>query len=36
MDILVYGPEEVARWNGTVNYIITDVMRRGKTVYDRD
>jgi uncharacterized protein len=35
MDILVYLPEEVARWNGTVNHIITEVMRRGKTLYER-
>ena len=35
MDILVYAPEEVARWNGTVNHIITEVMRRGKTLYER-
>jgi hypothetical protein len=35
MDILVYVPEEVARWNGIVNHIITEVMRRGKTVYER-
>jgi uncharacterized protein len=35
MDILVYTPEEVARWNGTVNHIITEVIRHGKTVYER-
>ena len=35
MDILVYTPEEVARWNGTTNHIITEVLRDGKTVYER-
>jgi predicted nucleotidyltransferase len=35
MDILVYTPEEVARWNGTTNHIITEVLRNGKTVYER-
>ncbi len=35
MDILVYTPEEVARWNGTVNHIITEVIRHGTTVYER-
>ncbi len=35
MDILVYTPEEVARWDGTPNHLITEVMRRGKTVYER-
>jgi len=35
MDILVYTPEEVAHWNGTTNHIITEVLRSGKTVYER-
>ena len=35
MDILVYTPEEVARWNGVTNHVITEVMRSGKTVYER-
>lgn len=34
MDILVYTPEEIARWNGTVNHIITEVFRSGKIVYE--
>jgi len=34
MDILVYTPEEVAHWNGTVNHIITEVFRSGKTLYE--
>lgn len=35
MDILVYRPEEVARWDGTPNHLITEVLRRGQTVYER-
>ena len=35
MDILVYTPEEVAEWNGTVNHIITDVFSSGEVVYER-
>lgn len=35
MDIVVYTPEEVAMWNGTVNHIITDVLKTGRVVYER-
>ncbi len=35
MDILVYTPEEIAYWNGTVNHIITEAMNTGRTVYVR-
>jgi predicted nucleotidyltransferase len=35
MDILVFTPEEVAYWNGTVNHIITEAMSTGRTVYAR-
>ena len=35
MDILVYTPEEVVEWNGTVNHIITEVFNSGKVVYER-
>jgi len=35
MDILVYTPEEVARWDGTVNHIITEALQHGITVYER-
>ena len=35
MDIVVYTPEEVAMWNGTVNHLITDVLKTGKVVYER-
>ena len=35
MDIVVYTPEEVAMWNGTVNHIITDVLKIGTVVYER-
>ena len=33
MDILVYTPEEVERWNGTPNHILTDAHRHGKVLY---
>ena len=35
MDILVYTPEEVAYWNGTINHIITTALQTGKMLYDR-
>jgi len=35
MDILVFTPEEVAHWNGTVNHIITNAFREGRVVYER-
>ncbi|MBN1593563.1 MAG: nucleotidyltransferase domain-containing protein, partial [Candidatus Coatesbacteria bacterium] len=35
MELLVYTPEEVAEWNGTVNHIITEALRWGKVVYER-
>lgn len=35
LDILVYTPEEVARWYGTVNHIITEALQYGITVYER-
>jgi len=35
MDILVYTPDEVAYWNGTVNHIVTEAMSRGKVMYER-
>lgn len=35
MDILVYTPEEIAYWNGTVNHIITEALNSGRTVYAR-
>jgi uncharacterized protein len=34
MDILVFTPEEVAYWNGTVNHIITAAFQTGKVLYD--
>lgn len=35
MEILVYTPEEVEQWNGTLNHIITEAFRWGKVVYER-
>jgi uncharacterized protein len=34
MDVLVFTPEEVAYWNGTVNHIITAAFQTGTVVYD--
>ena len=34
MDILVYTPEEVAYWNGTINHIVTAAMSTGKVMYE--
>lgn len=35
MDILVFTPEEVAKWNGVVNHIVTEAFATGKVMYDR-
>jgi uncharacterized protein len=35
MDILVYTPEEVAYWKGTVNHIITTAFETGSLLYER-
>ena len=35
MDILVYTPDEVVQWNGTVNHIITEIFQHGKVLYER-
>ncbi len=35
MDILVYTPEEVNHWMGTVNHIITNALHSGKVLYER-
>ena len=35
MDILVYTPDEVKRWNGTTNHIITEALAQGKTIYEK-
>lgn len=34
MDILVYTPEEVSKWNGATNHIITEAFLDGRVVYD--
>ena len=34
MDVLVFTPEEVDYWNGTVNHIITEAFQTGKVLYD--
>lgn len=35
MDILVYTPDEVMEWNGTVNHILTEAFQTGKILYER-
>lgn len=35
MDILVYTPEEVDHWMGTVNHMITNALHSGKVLYER-
>lgn len=33
MDILVYTPEEVKRWNGIPNHVLTNALKTGKVLY---
>lgn len=33
MDILVYTPEEVKRWNGVPNHILTNAYKTGEILY---
>jgi predicted nucleotidyltransferase len=35
MDILVYTPDEVKKWNGALNHIVTIAHRTGKVVYEQ-
>lgn len=35
MDILVFTPEEVDYWNGTVNYIVMEALETGSVEYER-
>jgi uncharacterized protein len=35
MDILVYTPEEVKKWNGAINHIVTIAHKTGRTIYER-
>ena len=35
MDILVYTPAEVGKWQGTTNHIVTEALDQGKVVYER-
>lgn len=34
MDILVFTPDEVNKWNGATNHIITEAFLDGRVVYD--
>ena len=33
MDILVYTPEEVRRWNGVPNHVLTNAIKTGRVLY---
>ena len=33
MDILVYTPEEVRRWRGLPNHVLTNAFKTGKVIY---
>jgi len=33
MDILVFTPQEVKHWNGTVNHIVTEALEKGVVAY---
>jgi predicted nucleotidyltransferase len=35
MDILVYTPDEVEKWNGATNHIVTEAHLSGRVIYDR-
>ena len=34
MDILVYTPDEVKKWNGATNHIVTEAYANGRILYD--
>ena len=36
MDILVYTPEEIERYNGVTNHIVTEALRHGVVMYEED
>lgn len=35
MDILVYTPAEIKKWNGVTNHIVTEAHLDGRVVYER-
>lgn len=35
MDILVYTPDEIKKWNGVTNHIVTEAHLDGRVVYER-
>lgn len=35
MDILVYTPDEINKWNGVINHIVTIAHKTGRVLYDR-
>jgi predicted nucleotidyltransferase len=34
-DFLVYSPEEIAKWEGSVNHVIHHAMTEGRVLYER-
>jgi predicted nucleotidyltransferase len=34
-DVLIYSPEEVARWQGSLNHVIGRCCREGRLLYER-
>jgi uncharacterized protein len=34
-DILIYTPEEIARWSGSLNHVVATALREGIVLYER-
>jgi predicted nucleotidyltransferase len=35
MDILVYTPEEIKKWNGAISHVVTEAFQHGRILYER-
>jgi predicted nucleotidyltransferase len=35
MDILVYTPDEIVKWNGTISHVVTEAFQHGRVLYER-
>ena len=35
IDVLVFTPSEVRRWNGAVGHIVTEALRTGRVMYEK-
>jgi hypothetical protein len=35
IDVLVFSPAEVKRWNGAPGHIVTEAFRTGKVMYEK-